>query len=211
MRSQHGFTLLELLVALTIMAMMTVGAWWALDGMARAVHQSEANSHAVSDLQTGLDQWVTDLDALQSSTGTRMLQWDGQSLRLTRRASTEGPSGLIVVAWARHTAQQGSMWMRWQSPTLRTLDAWASAWQAAGAWAQSENLSNAPNSVQIAPVQNWQILLLDKGNWHAPAAGVDNSVPPPDGMRLLLDVAPSHPLGGRIQRDWARPTITGTP
>ena len=210
MQSQRGFTLLELLVALTIMATMTLGAWWALDGMARAVHLSEANSRAVSDLQTGLDQWATDLDALQGDTAMRMLQWDGQSLRLTRRASAEEPASLIVVAWALHTAPEGSMWMRWQSPTVQTRTAWASAWQAAGAWAQSNNASDTNHNVHIAPVQHWQILLLDKGSWHVPTVGIDNSAPPPDGVRLLLDVAPGHPLGGRIQRDWARPTITGT-
>ena len=59
-----GFTLVELLVAIFIMALLTLLSWRGLDGMARSQRQTRQYTDELLTLQTGLAQWGADLDAL---------------------------------------------------------------------------------------------------------------------------------------------------
>ena len=67
-RSHRGFTLVELLVAIAVMALMAILSWRGLDGMSRAQTQTLARSDEVLVLQAGLAQWKSDLDATVSYT-----------------------------------------------------------------------------------------------------------------------------------------------
>ena len=69
----QGFTLVELLVALALMALMAGLSWRGLDGMTRAQTQMRQNSDDVLTLQAGLAQWSADLDALAQQPGTPSL------------------------------------------------------------------------------------------------------------------------------------------
>ena len=84
-RGQPGFTLVELLVAIAVMALLAIVSWRGLDGMVRAQQITRERADAVLELQTVLAQWGADLDALQAIEHTEPLAWDGQALRLTRR------------------------------------------------------------------------------------------------------------------------------
>jgi general secretion pathway protein J len=84
-RGQPGFTLVELLVAIAVMALLAIVSWRGLDGMVRAADHARARRR-VLELQTVLAQWGADLDALQAFEHTEPLAWDGQALRLTRHA-----------------------------------------------------------------------------------------------------------------------------
>lgn len=88
----RGFTLIEVLVAISVMALMSLMAWRGLDGMLRSQSSLQSRSDEIRSLQAGLGQWQTDLDQLAELTGTPSWDWNGQVLRLTRRtADTPAP------------------------------------------------------------------------------------------------------------------------
>ncbi|HWS04465.1 MAG TPA: prepilin-type N-terminal cleavage/methylation domain-containing protein, partial [Burkholderiaceae bacterium] len=60
----RGFTLVELMVAISVMALIAILSWRGLDGMSRAQTQTQARSDAILVLQAGLAQWKADLDAM---------------------------------------------------------------------------------------------------------------------------------------------------
>ena len=62
-----GFTLVEVLVALAVMAMLSLMAWRGVDAMARALESTRRIGADVQVLQAGLVQWGVDLDAMVPS------------------------------------------------------------------------------------------------------------------------------------------------
>jgi general secretion pathway protein J len=103
--AQRGFTLVEVLVAVAILAVLSVMAWRALDGMLLARKQLAEHADNVLALEAGLAQWGVDLDRLIEMPGTTPLDWDGRVLRMTRVAAgvttKVGEPGVQVVAWSR--------------------------------------------------------------------------------------------------------------
>ena len=87
-RRGAGFTLIELMVALFVLALVAVLSWRGLDGMVRAQETTQARADEIHALQIGLAQWNTDLDALVQLPQMPGLDWNGRVLRLTRPAST---------------------------------------------------------------------------------------------------------------------------
>jgi len=57
-RGQPGFTLVELLVAIAVMALLAIVSWRGLDGMVRAQQITRERADAVLELQTVLAQWA---------------------------------------------------------------------------------------------------------------------------------------------------------
>ena len=98
LRRVHGFTLVELLVALFAMALLAVMSWRGLDGMTRAQAATAARADEVLTLQVGLAQWSADLDAIVDMAPAPALNWNGRVLRLTRRDTVNPASGVLVVA-----------------------------------------------------------------------------------------------------------------
>lgn len=212
-----GFTLVEVLVALGILALMTGMGWRALGGMLDATHHVQAHTDAVLTLDAALGQWNADLDAVTELPFTTALDWDARVLRITRRPSVDVGAGVIVVAWTRGERNGQMQWLRWQSAPARSRPQWAQAWAAAAQWAQSPSDALRAQEVQLGPLQGWQIFYFRGGAWSNPlsAAGSNaespnkasaNSAPPlPDGVRLILDIPAPHPLSGTLTRDWAQP------
>jgi general secretion pathway protein J len=228
---QRGFTLIELLVAVSIMALMSVMGWRTLGGMQQATTQTRIHTDAVLTLDAALAQWGIDLDALIEIPRTTPIDWDGRALRITRSHNADASEGVLVVAWASGMRDGKIQWLRWQSQPVRTQPAWAQAWQAAATWAQSPSEQARQSEVAITPVEQLQIYYYRGGAWSNPlssagtpgtiggAGGAGGAPPPaapsasvvPDGVRLLLTLAPPHPLAGLITRDWARPVAKGSP
>jgi general secretion pathway protein J len=221
MKRPSGFTLVELLVALSTMALMAVLGWRGLDGMTRALAQTDARAEQVLALQAGLAQWGTDLDALAQLPQTTALEWDGRVLRMTRRGATGTAGSLHVVAW---TQREGN-WLRWQSPALATRGEVAAAWQQAGLWSQTPGDAERRLEVAIAPLQEWQIFYYRGDSWSHPLssdAGAPGAQPNPaaavaatgaaivpDGVRVVLVMPQGQTMAGRIVRDWVSPKLGG--
>lgn len=222
MRAARGFTLVELLAALFALALLAMLSWQGLDGMIRARQMTEARADEVLALQTGLAQWVADLDAVEEFAPLDGLDWNGQVLRLTRRGSGDPAEGIRVVGWTRREGR----WLRWQSPPVITRGELQAAWELAGLWAQNPSEELQRQQVAITPLDEWQIFFYRGNAWTNPqssagtapttvgqAATPPGGTPPPpapattrlpDGVRLVLQLPPGRALSGRLQRDWVR-------
>lgn len=223
---QRGFTLVELLVALFIMALIATLAWRGLDGMARAQSISAARSDEVLALQVGLEQWTADLEAMEQLPGMKALDWNGRVLRLTRRSTTSPTDGVLVVGWTRRDENGVGTWLRWQSAPVTTRGDLDQAWQRADLWAQNQGGEDRAREVAIAPLDDWQIFYFRENAWTNPqssdvttgsvaaAAGQQNNpaapgLQLPDGVRIVLTLPAGRAVSGVVTRDWVRPQVGG--
>jgi general secretion pathway protein J len=195
-RNAPGFTLVEVLVALFVMAIIAALGWRGVDGMARSRDISQQAVDHQLRLQTVIAQWDQDLIAAQDSGVVPALQFDGATLRLTRVAD----GGQQVVAWS---LREG-VWRRWTSPVTTRVSELQQAWlrseQLQGAEAGQVKLFDGVTGVQV-----W----FHRGGWSnaqstgdiasglaaAAAAAVASSAASaaapreklPAGVRLMLD------------------------
>lgn len=218
----EGFTLIEVLVAISVMALMSLMAWRGIDGMLRTQGALQTRGNDIRALQTGLAQWQTDLDQSQELPGTPAWNWNGQVLRLTRRAS--GPvEAMQVVAWTWRSAPGrtgGGDWQRWQSGPITSRSDWQTAWRLAEQWGQTPDEQTRGGQVSIHAAAGWQIFVHRGGNWTNPLSSTvvntttTNPAPSegstPDGVRLILNLPPSPAGTGLLTQDWIRPTLSGS-
>jgi general secretion pathway protein J len=189
--ADRGFTLIEVLVALFIMAILAGMAWQGIDGMVRTRDGARDRGEQVLQMGTVMAQWEQDLSQIQQSAAAPPLRFDGAALRLTRRT----PDGLQLVVWTR----QGDTLYRWASPPLtrvRELQDW---------WLRSQQWSAISDRAlrMLASVSAWQIYYYQLGDnsWsnaqstgnvalapQAPASGA--SAPEDDNGAVLDDVLP---------------------
>ncbi|MFM6985728.1 MAG: prepilin-type N-terminal cleavage/methylation domain-containing protein [Hydrogenophaga sp.] len=220
-RPCNGFTLIEVLVALAVMALLALLSWRSIDGMSRTQSLTRERADHVLRLQGAIGQWVADLDAVIDTQELGPLEFDGAGLRLTRRDATEAglhSPGVRVVAWAVRNRQ----WMRWQSPALQQRDELASAWQRAAAWTQgmdpeTPSRDSGDSAIAVAAIEQWQIYYHRSETWSHPLssagqeAGGSTAVQLPNGVRLVLTMSPGQPVAGRLTRDWFRPALGASP
>lgn len=216
MKASKGFTLIEVLVASAILALMALISWRGLDGMFKTQTALQTRSDATQNLQMGMAQWRTDLDNMLVLLGTPALEWDGRVMRITRQHSQDPKAGVQVVAWTLGNGQ----WTRWQSEPLMQNDAWTQAWTQAQIWAESAgNLkANTAQEVVIHPVQTWQIYFHRDGAWtnalssdvntNSNTNGKSSLQNLPEGLRLVLELADRPEIQGKVTMDWVRPTFT---
>jgi general secretion pathway protein J len=204
--SEAGFTLVELLVALVVMALLSLMSWRGLDGMAQAVAHQQARSDQLQLLHSSLAQWGADLDALAEG-APQVLDWNGLSLRLTRRSANPAEPALQVVAWTRRTEAGQSGWLRWQSEPVQTFQQWQTAWQQAGLWGQGAGGVVLGSALPLLPLTGWQLYFYRAGAWSNALSSADAATALPDGVRLQIDLPGNFALSGRITRDWIRPTL----
>lgn len=203
-RPRRGFTLVEVLVALGVMAVMAVMAWRSIDQLLRAQESSASHHHQASTVHLALLQWQTDLDAIGPQAGVKTLEFDGSSLRLLRADASEA-AALRVVAWRVREGQ----WWRWQSPPLRLATEVKDAWAWAQAWGQGQ-VRSAQASVLLA-ADDWTIHYFRDNAWSNPlsasGAPLGNL---PNGVRLRLHLSAGGVFSGWLQSDWAAPLWTPT-
>lgn len=212
-----GLTLVELLVALAIMALLALLSWRTLDGMARTQTHTRELSDAWQVWHLGLAQWGTDLDAVQDTAVLPPLEFDGQTLRLVRRAPPGQPVALQVVAWTLRPARNGPspMWYRWASPPVTQRNDLQQAWQQAAQWSLG-SAAPAGQWTPVFPLSEWHLYFHREGHWSHPLSAQDTTNAPstpriPDGIRVVLHPPANATSGpaGAITRDWLRPTLAG--
>jgi general secretion pathway protein J len=226
-RSHLGFTLVELLVALFALSLLAMLSWRGIDGMARAREQTRARADEVQALQVGLAQWTADLDALAVVPQMSSMDWNGRVFRMLRAAPGDVSRGVVVVGWSRRVDAGGSRWMRWQSPPALTRGQLDDAWRLADAWAQNSGTVTGSDEVAITGLLEWQVFYYRSDAWTNPLSSDTTTTRPPtttgtppvttgaraavtpDGVRIVLSLAPGQAITGELTRDWVRPVVGG--
>jgi general secretion pathway protein J len=192
----RGFTLVELLVALFAMALLAAMAWQGLESVLKAREASRGAVEQAGRLATVLTQWEQDLQAVVDTGLAPPLQFDGQTVRLTRRSE----AGIVIAAWAVRDGR----WQRWTSPAYTRAEALQQGWLAA-----QQLLGTEPGQVRLADgAEGWQVYFFYDGNW-ANAQSTGKVVAPggapaaprqllPDAVRIVVALA-----GGALTRDVA--------
>ncbi|WP_314440664.1 PulJ/GspJ family protein [Massilia timonae] len=158
-RSRHaGFTLVELLVAIGILAMVAVLGWRGLDGIVRARVALTQEMEVTRGMQLAFAQMQNDCENAAGNDimrGRPALLWDADRLTLVRKVFVEHePSRLQVVSYRVVNGQL----MRRESPGTRDLDHIAQLWQAIASDAPAENAPSVVLQVGVTgmQVQGWQ-------------------------------------------------------
>jgi general secretion pathway protein J len=205
-----GFTLVEVLVAMMVMALMAGMAWQGVDGIVRARNASQGRLEQTLRLNTVIAQWEQDLASIQDTAVVPLaLSCDGASVRLTRRT----PTGLQVVAWTLRPANAGAIWQRWAGPPVTTTGALQDS------WLRSLQLQgDEPGQVRtLTGISQWQVYFFQGNAWSncqstgdiaavAPAAASAASGVPvrqalPKGVRVVLSFAEGSGVSGDLTRD----------
>lgn len=153
LRVGRGFTLVEVLVALLIMAVIAAMGWQGVSGMAKARDIGAAASERTLRLSAVIGQWEQDIAAVYDSPVVPGIGFDGGSLRLVRR--TDG--GVQVVVWALREGR----WQRWPGPVVqRSLDL-------RNAWFASQQLQGRePGQLTVLEgVTGWQVYFWRGNGW----------------------------------------------
>jgi general secretion pathway protein J len=231
-RRSQGFTLIELLVAIAVMAMLALLSWRSIDGMTRTQTITQERSDGLLRLQSAVGQWIADLDAVMDTGEVAPVDFNGQTMRLTRRDSAESgldSRGIRVVAWALLPTTSGGQWTRWQSGPLLQRDELARAWQRAADWGRGARSASgqtspdagvlaqgADSSLALIAIDQWQIFYHRGETWGNPlsSVGTEGAEPGatasssmPNGVRLQLTLSGGQGMSGTLLRDWVRPTL----
>ena len=149
----RGFTLVEVLVALVIMAILSAMAWQGLEGVLRARDASRDSIDRTTRMATVLTQWEQDLQAVHDTGVVPPLTFDGQTLRLTRRVD----DGVVLVAWA----VRNGLWQRWAGATVQRVGLLQQAWLAS-----QQFLGNEPGQLTVAEgATEWQLYFYVGNAW----------------------------------------------
>ena len=211
-----GFTLIELMVAISVLALIAILSWRGLDGMVRAQTTTQIRADQIVVSQSTLGQWSADLDALVQISTLPPLDWNGQVLRMTRRSLSAPADGLLVVGWTTRVVNGQTQWLRWQSPPLLNRGDLQTAWTRAASWARNPSDDDKNREVQLSALSEWQVFYYRGNAWSSPFSsdsngqtGTATDVTMPDGVRLVLTLPSNHPLSGKLTVDWVRPTMSG--
>ena len=149
----RGFTLVEVLVALLLMAILSAMAWQGLDGVLRARDASRDSIDRTSRLATVLSQWEQDLQAVHDTGVVPPLTFDGQTLRLTRRVD----DGVAMVAWSL----RNGVWQRWASAGMQRVGPLQQAWLSS-----QQFMGNEPGQLTVADgASEWQLYFYIGNAW----------------------------------------------
>ena len=181
---RRGFTLVEVLVALFILAVLGTMAWQGIDGIARARDISRAQLDRSLRLSTVMAQWDQDLAALFDTPAVPHLSFDGSTLRLVRRAA----GGVQLVAWSH----RGTQWLRWTGPVVTRVA------ELQESWLRSQQLvgDESGQLLLLDGVSDVQIQFFRDNGWSNPQSSGDTAPSTPAGtaqrestlygVRLLL-------------------------
>jgi general secretion pathway protein J len=202
-----GFTLVEVLVALMIMAVMAGMAWQGVAGIVRARDASQGRLEQTLRLNTVLAQWEQDLGAVQETPSTPALLFDGSTVRLTRRAA----DGMQVVAWAWRGGSAGNgVLTRWAGPVVTSSAPLQQSWLRT-----LQFLGNETGQLRtLEGVAQWQLYFFRGNAWSNAQSSADVVAPTPgasaaprqslpSGVRMVLSFDAGSGLNASLTRDVA--------
>jgi len=213
--SSRGFTLIEVLVALVILSVMAAMAWKGMDGITRAREIADGALKRTLRMQSVMQQWSADLNAVVDTGVVQALQFDGAALRLTRQTT----GGVQVVVWALRSGR----WVRWAGPAVTNVGLLQDQ------WLRSFNFQGRePGSLAaLKGVEQWQVYFYRGGAWsnaqssagaasvgaqppaNGATAGAPGAVlarvvsgePLPKGVRCVLTLGEGSGYAGAIVKD----------
>jgi len=186
-RAGRGFTLVEVLVALVILAVLSGMAFRGIDAIVHAKERALADTDRTLRLNNGMAQFEYDASQMVNTQVVDPIGFDGATLRLTRRT----PDGLQLVLWTL----QDHRWQRWASPPMTHVPQLQEAWLRSQQW---ETISGSAVTV-LDKVDAFQVYTYCLGGgWGnvqstcgGGGGGDPSSAPPPppppsgDGPRTL--------------------------
>jgi len=191
-RLTAGFTLVEVLVALLIMAILSAMAWQGVDGMVRARDASQEASERTLRLTTVMAQWEQDLASLYDSGNVPSLAFDGANLRLARST----PDGAQIVVWSLRSG----VWRRWASPSVRRAGELQQAWLAS-----QQLIGTEEQQVQVLQgATEWQLYFFRGNAWSNAQSSAGTTVVP--GAATGVTPASSPALAAGLAARAALPT-----
>lgn len=152
-RLAKGFTLIEVLVALMILAVMSATAWKGLDGITKARDVADGKLKQTLRLQSVMTQWEADLASVMDTSVVPAWQFDGANVRLTRKTG----AGAQMVVWSLRNGQ----WVRWASAATTTVG------ELQQSWMRSFQLQGREPGALVAlkGLDQWQVYCHRNGNW----------------------------------------------
>ncbi|MFM7848960.1 MAG: type II secretion system protein J [Rubrivivax sp.] len=184
-----GFTLVEVLVALAVMAVIAGMAWQGIDAMVRSRDAAQASSQATLRTGIALAQWERDLWAVLATGAVPVLRFDGANVRMTREAAD---GGVQVVVWSR---REGAWWRWASSGVTRTADLqelWLRSQQLMGLEAGTVKVLDSLDGLQLYfhrdnAWTNAQSTGDSGGPSAGPPSGGPAGSPPPGALPAPLD------------------------
>ena len=223
-RARHrsaGFTLVEVMVALLIMAILAALAFRGIDALARAKDAALSSTDRTLKMNTGMSQFEYDMSqVVDSKVLPRPIMFDGATLRVARRS----PAGIQLVLWTL----QDHRWQRWASPAYIHMTDLTDAWMRSQQW---DAISGSAVTV-LENVDDFQVYVCNPAtiatsgcSWNnvqstqgaaaaalPPASAVSGvaatpvTTTQPNGIRILLKVPE-----GEITRERELPRFGGIP
>lgn len=208
---RRGFTLIEVLIALFIMALMAAMSWQGVDMVMRTRDTAQQRLDDLLRMQSVLAQWDIDLRNIDHQANVPNLSFDGAHLRLVRHQ----PEGIQVVVWS----VQGGELLRWSAPPTVQADTLLEH------WLRSHQLrGNEPGTLHaLSGIASWQLQYFygisnawSNAQSTGEAEGADSAATTttattataalarqalPDGVRLILNLSPNSGRSGSITRD----------
>lgn len=215
--TRRGFTLIEVMVALAIMALMAAMAWQGVSSLLRSRDIAQERMERLLRLQAVMGQWEADLQEVLDTGVVPGLQFDGATLRLTRQR----PHGVEVVAWSL----RGDRLQRWTAPVTARGPALQEAW-----FGSLQLLGNEAAQLRtLDGITGWQVYFWRQNAWSnaqssgdgvatpgtgtggtggsgtPPGSGTAGATTPrealPEGVRVVLRFAPGSGFDGSLTRD----------
>jgi len=192
-----GLTLVELLVALVIVALLAALGWRATDAMVQTLEVTGRHHRALQAWQTVVAQWRVDLDAAiwhQGETDASSWRVTPEGVQWIRRAAAPAP-GWQVVAWG--ITDGGQRWSRWLSPPFIHQEEGRRLWESAPSRLREEG-------VRTLTISDWHMAHWHDGSWHLATGEA-----PGEAVRLVLRPAAGDLLQGDVVIDWVSPRVAG--